>query len=123
MSDTTAELGTTTAPTAAEHDDHGGHPSDAQYVWIAIILGVLTALEFLTYFSSVLPDFINDLALPILLVLMAVKFFLVVAYFMHLKFDHKLLRQIFVFGLLLAVAVYFATLQAFRFFSGFNTPN
>jgi cytochrome c oxidase subunit IV len=42
----------------------------------------------------------------------------VAAYFMHLKWDKKLLTGIFYAGLVLAVAVYVAVLFAFEFFSG-----
>ena len=48
--------------------------------------------------------------------MMAVKFWMVTWYFMHLKFDSKLLTYIFYAGLALAVAVYCAALATFRFF-------
>jgi len=38
----------------------------------------------------------------------------VVLWFMHLKFDNKLFKQVFVFGLILALAVYLVMLTAFR---------
>jgi len=41
-------------------------------------------------------------------VLALVKFATVVGYFMHLKFDSRILRRLFVTGLILAVAVYCA---------------
>ena len=44
----------------------------------------------------------------LLLILAAVKFFTVVMYFMHLKFDHKWFRRLFVTGLVLAVFCYIA---------------
>ena len=59
---------------------------------------------------------VGPLFLPALLILMAVKFFTVVSYFMHLKFDNKLFSLLFYTGLVLAVVVYCAALATFHFF-------
>jgi cytochrome c oxidase subunit 4 len=92
-------------------DDHGEHFSDGQYDIVALILAVLTAIEVSTYFV----DF-GPLMMPVLIVLMVVKFFTVVAYFMHLKFDSKLFSALFYTGLILAVGVYCGALATFKFF-------
>jgi cytochrome c oxidase subunit 4 len=47
---------------------------------------------------------------------MVVKFFMVVSYFMHLKFDNKLFSLMFYIGLGLALFVYFTALATFKFF-------
>lgn len=94
----------------AGDEDHHDHPSDAQYVKIAIILAVLTAIEVATYWFE---DSFNWG--PILVLLMVVKGIIVAGYFMHLKFDDKLLTRIFVAGFILACAVYVIALSAFRF--------
>jgi len=94
-----------------DHDDHG--PSDRNYVMIALLLAVFTAVEILLFvFEDDLPRSINKLAL---IGLMVIKFYIVGAYFMHLKFDHPVLTGVFVFGLVLAVVVYFVMLSAFEF--------
>jgi len=49
-------------------------------------------------------------------VLMAVKFLIVVSYFMHLKFDNRIFSVLFYAGLLLAITVYVIALFTFRFF-------
>ena len=90
-----------------EHD----HPKDSLYVVIALVLAVLTALEVSTYYL----DF-GRLFLPTLLVLMSVKFWLVVQFFMHLKFDAKIFGRLFWTGLLLALGVYAAALATFQVF-------
>ncbi|WP_419837379.1 cytochrome C oxidase subunit IV family protein [Candidatus Poriferisodalis sp.] len=94
------------------HDDHGhGHGlSDFGYIKVALLLAVLTAAEVMTYFVDVGP-----VEVPGLLILMVVKFWIVVAYFMHLRFDNKLFTWLFVGGLVLAIAVYaaFATSMVF----------
>jgi cytochrome c oxidase subunit IV len=109
-----------------EHHSHG--PTDRQYFGIFWILVALTALEVSTYFwDDIFNADTRKVAVPVLLVLMAIKFFLVASYFMHLKFDTKMLRRIFYFGLLLAVAVYVIALSAMNFWTdsgntGFNNP-
>ncbi len=98
---------------AHAHDAVHEHPSDRQYVKIALILGVLTALEVFTYFESV--HNLGDAALyVILIVLMVLKFVYVVAWFMHLKFDSVLFKRIFTAGVVLALGVYLIMLTAFR---------
>ncbi len=47
-------------------------------------------------------------------VLAASKFVVVVAYYMHLKFDHRLLTQMFVVGFVLALIVLMLLLTLFR---------
>jgi cytochrome c oxidase subunit 4 len=83
-------------------DEHGAHPTEAQYVKIALILAAVTAAEvglFYTKFSKTLTN-------SILLIMAAVKFVMVAGYFMHLKFDNKILRRLFVTGFVLAVFCY-----------------
>ena len=95
------------------HDEHAEHGmSIAGYIKIAAILAGLTALEVSTYFVDFGPAF-----LPVLLTLMCVKFFIVVSYFMHLKFDSKLFSFLFYTGLFLAIAVYIVALSTFKFFT------
>jgi cytochrome c oxidase subunit 4 len=99
---------------AVEADPHefSEHMSDWQYVKVALLLGVLTAVEVLTYFV----DF-GELAIPVLLGLMVVKFAIVVAYFMHLRFDNSLFTKLFVTGIILAVAVYMVVFLTFAFWT------
>jgi cytochrome c oxidase subunit 4 len=118
-----AEAGTTEAH--VEHDDDHGHPSDATYWKVGITLFVLTALEVSTYWWStdaVHPDHPNlgidsKVTTAVLLTLMTIKFTMVALYFMHLKYDSKLLARVFLTGIILASAVYIATLSVFVFWS------
>ena len=71
------------------------HPNSRQYVWIALILGIVTAVEVGLYYTPLS-------GLPLVSILMAlavVKFAMVAAYFMHLRFDSRLLRRVFLAGL------------------------
>jgi cytochrome c oxidase subunit 4 len=89
----------------AAHPDggeHGAHPTDRQYMLIALILAVITAIEVgISYVKG-----LGDTSNPLLLILAAIKFFMVVAFFMHLKFDNRVLRRFLVTGLILAGVVY-----------------
>jgi cytochrome c oxidase subunit 4 len=86
------------------HVEEQAHPSAAKYIQIAVILGVITASEVAIYYvrelASVLPQ--------ILIALSALKFGIVAAYYMHLKFDHPLFTWFFCGGLALAGSVVLA---------------
>ncbi len=108
------------APTVADgHDAHADdhrhkEPSDRQYIWIAVILAVLTALEILS--TEIGPQ--GSLLVPMLLVLMFIKFWIVASFFMHLRFDNRLFSFLFYLGLGFAVVLYSAMLATFQFWTG-----
>ena len=87
----------------------GGHPGPAEYVMVAVALGVVEALELVVYYLDVL----GDAALPIMLLLTVIQFALVAMWFMHLKFDSRLFSGFFVGGMLLAGAVFVVVLVTF----------
>lgn len=109
-----------------EHHDHG--PTDKQYFLIFWVLVVLTALEVSTeWWTDWFGEGARKIAVPVLLILMVIKFFLVALYFMHLKFDNAILKRTFYFGMILAIVVYTIALSAMNFWedSGstrFNDP-
>jgi cytochrome c oxidase subunit 4 len=87
------------------------HPSDRTYVGIAAILAGVTAIEVaLSYIK------LGNANAPLLLLGMVIKFGVVAAFFMHLRFDSKLLRRLFISGLVLAIFCYVAALSMFRQF-------
>ena len=79
---------------------HRGHPDDAEYIKIGIILAVITAIEVALFYVSIE----RIILIPTLMILSAGKFIIVVSYFMHLKFDSKIFTTAFVTGLVLASA-------------------
>ena len=95
-----------------DEDEHG--LSDLGYVKVAIALAIITAIEVAL---SYMVDDLGALFLPLLISLMLIKFFSVVLYFMHLKFDNRLFSIMFYMGLGLAVGVYLVTLFTFKFFN------
>ena len=93
----------------AGHEEH--HPGPRQYVMIGVILFVLTVVEVAVVYIEALGAFL----LPILMVLMVIKFALVVLYFMHLKFDNKLFSTLFTAPLLIAVSIVLALIALFNY--------
>ena len=76
------------------------HPDWGTYKWVALILTAITGLEVWIYY---LPSFTaTKLFVPTLLILSAIKFTIVVMFYMHLKYDAKLFRALFVGPLLIA---------------------
>jgi len=102
----------TAVETGVAADTHA-HPSDWEYVKIALVLGLITAVEVSTYFESVLQW--GRALVPSLMVMMVVKFWLVARMFMHLKSEGKAASRLFVAGLFLATGVYIIALNAFQF--------
>ncbi|MFM7687006.1 MAG: cytochrome C oxidase subunit IV family protein [Actinomycetota bacterium] len=105
-------MSATTEHAAHAADEHHT-PSDRYFIKIAIILAVVTALETSTYWW---PKSLETVGMVALLIMMAIKFFMIVSVFMHLKFDSKVFSLMFYAGLVLAVLVYIAFLFTFQFF-------
>jgi cytochrome c oxidase subunit 4 len=70
---------------------------------VALGLAAVTALEVVLYYKTL--GAANNYAL---LFLSAIKFVAVVSFFMHLKFDNRVLRRLFIGGFVLACFVYIA---------------
>jgi cytochrome c oxidase subunit 4 len=84
---------------AAAHDAHA-HPTWKQYKWVALILTAITVAEVWIYYT---PFTQSKLFVPTLLILSAVKFAIVVLFYMHLKYDARLFRALFTGPLIIAV--------------------
>lgn len=93
------------------HADHAHeHPTWKQYKWVALWLFVITIVEVWIYYT---PFRNAPLFAPTLLVLSATKFFIVVMFYMHLKYDHKLFRALFTGPLIIAMSTLAALLFLF----------
>jgi cytochrome c oxidase subunit 4 len=99
------------AATTHEHE----HPGPAEYVKVATIRAVVTAIEVGFYYITGLPDAALSASL---LVMMVVKFAMVALWFMHLKFDSRLFRRLFITGIVLALAIYTIVLLTFGLLLG-----
>jgi cytochrome c oxidase subunit 4 len=97
-------------PHGAPHAEEHGHPGASEYVKIAIILTVITAVEVGVYYVDALRPIIG----PVLIVLSVAKFALVVMFYMHLKFDHPLFTWMFMFGMATATFTIIALIALFH---------
>ena len=75
------------------HCAHGAHPTAGTYLIVGAVLTVITVVEVWAYYIPTLVA--STFFVPLLLILSAVKFVTVVAFYMHLKYDHKLFRALF----------------------------
>ncbi|MGH7275605.1 MAG: cytochrome C oxidase subunit IV family protein [Candidatus Rokuibacteriota bacterium] len=80
---------------------HVEHASIGTYLKVAAILTVVTALEFASIYIRAL----TPILVPLLLVLSAGKFALVVLFFMHLRYDSRALTVLFCGPLVLASGI------------------
>jgi cytochrome c oxidase subunit 4 len=87
-----------------QHNQHA-HPTNRFYLIIGAVLLGLTVLEVLGYMGETSGALPTGAATAIILLLSAAKFLLVVALYMHLKFDHKLFTGVFVFPAVLGILV------------------
>ena len=84
------------------------HPSPLQYVMIAAVLVVVTAIEIaVSYTEGDIPD---ALIIVLLLGMAVVKFSLVAAWYMHLRTDLPIFRRFFVLGIVAAIVLYLVVL-------------
>lgn len=82
------------------HAEHY-HPTWKEYKWVALILTLITAVEVWVYY---IPEIVATKAfIPGLLIMSAIKFAIVVMFYMHLKYDHKLFRALFTGPLIVAI--------------------
>lgn len=88
---------------AAEHDATAHeHPSEMTYIKVAIVLSIITIIEVAIWYI----ESAAGILVPALVILSAIKFFLVVGFFMHLKFDDKKLAWTFGLALGASMAVF-----------------
>jgi len=85
------------------------HATTATYLRIAAILVMITLIEVGVFY---VPAF-HGIMVPLLLVLSALKFALVVMFYMHLKFDNRFFTFLFGGPLLLALVVVMSLLLIF----------
>jgi cytochrome c oxidase subunit 4 len=100
-----------------EHGEGGGsahamehaHPGAKTYTIVGVILAVITMAEVFFYTQESVRTFL----VPLLLVLSASKFALVIGFYMHLRFDHPLFTGVFGFGLIVGASVITALMFLF----------
>ena len=84
------------------------HPDPWQYVVVAVVLAVITAIEIaVSYTEGDLPD---ALIVVLLLAMMVMKFVLVASWFMHLRTDQPVFKRLFIVGAIAAPLLYLIVL-------------
>jgi heme/copper-type cytochrome/quinol oxidase subunit 4 len=99
---------------ATAHGNHPDHKHDSDHAhagpklyWIfAIILCVITFIEWIIFKEKEAWGISNSAMIWSLIALSIIKFVMVCGWYMHLRFDSKVLTNIFVFSGLLAFAVF-----------------
>jgi cytochrome c oxidase subunit 4 len=84
------------------------YPDEGQYYKVFGILVLITAAEVAIYYLSGA----RRAVITLMIFMMIAKFSVVALYFMHLRFDSKLFRRLFVTGIVLAVLVYLIALTS-----------
>jgi len=92
-----------------EHGAHG-HPGWKTYTLVAVVLAIITAAEVAVFYIPALQPALA----PILLVLSAGKFSLVVMFYMHLKFDSRIFSGVFLAPMSLAMVVIIGLILLFK---------
>jgi len=90
------------------HSSDANHLSVKQYLKIGLLLTVITIVELIASYIE-----LGALLVPILLILSAIKFVIVVAFFMHLRFDNRVFTIVFFAGFVLAVVIAIILLLVF----------
>ena len=102
-----------TAHAAPSHDAHAhAHPTWKQYKWVALILTGDHRRRSVDLLHPVASSR-RKLFVPSLLIMSAVKFAIVVMFYMHLKYDARLFRALFTGPLIIAVVTIISLLFLF----------
>jgi caa(3)-type oxidase subunit IV len=91
---------------AEAHAEH--HPGVIEYAQIGLVLFIITCIEVAAYYVGLS----HNTLVAMLLIMSAVKFTLVVLWFMHLRFDSRVFTVMFLIGLLTALTVFTVVLAA-----------
>lgn len=104
------EPGPVVKPSPEEGGTHHDHPSELEYVKVAVVLALITGAEVAIYYVKAL----KGILAPVLILFSLIKFSIVVLWFMHLRFDSRLFRRLFVTGIGLALFVFTIVLTTFH---------
>ena len=95
----------------AHHPEEKEHPTWSTYWKVALFLTIVTIIEVAAYYIPAWKD--ARIFAPSMLALSGTKFTVVVMFYMHLKYDHRLFRTLFVGPLLIAMTTIMALLFLF----------
>jgi cytochrome c oxidase subunit IV len=90
----------------ADHHEEHAHAGPKLYWIFAVILCLITFAEWAIFNYKAAWGVSNGLMIGFLILMSAVKFVMVCGWYMHLRFDNKILTQVFVFSAFLALGVF-----------------
>ncbi len=93
------------------HTTEKAHPGPKTYAKIAAALCAITLVEFAAFYTEAL----KGVLVPLLIVLSAIKLFLVAGFYMHLKFDHPVFKRVLLGGVGLGFGLMLWVLALFTF--------
>lgn len=91
--------------------EHHTHLNPAQYWKIAVVLAVLTGFEIAMYYIDRAIG-LGGLNALILISLAALKFVIVIGWYMHLAYEKSMLNRFFAAGFMLASGLYLVVLAS-----------
>lgn len=103
---------------------HQRHPTEkplppvSVYWVVGVILVIVTAVEVAAFYL----DVALYILVPIFIVLSLIKFALVIMFFMHLRYDHKIFSTFFMTGVLLACGIFLGLIILFDNFDVGDPP-
>ncbi len=100
------------------HPEEKPLPRVSVYLFVGFVLAVITGVEVAAFYLNV----VDWLLVTVFVVLSLLKFVLVVMFFMHLRYDHKLFSTFFTLGLILAIGVVLGLITLFDNFDIGNPP-
>ena len=100
------------------HPEEKPLPRVSVYLFVGFVLAVITGVEVAAFYLNV----VAWLLVTVFVVLSLLKFVLVVMFFMHLRYDHKLFSTFFTLGLILAIGVVLGLITLFDNFDIGNPP-
>ena len=91
--------------------EHRAHPTPGQYWKIAAFLALVTGVEVVMFYIDRQLE-LGFLNAAVLIVLSAVKFLVVIGWFMHVRFEKPIISRFFGAGFTLAIILYLVVLAA-----------
>ena len=80
-------------PPSEQAHAHQHHPTWKTYLAVGAILTIITIIEVAAYYTPAWEQ--SRIYVPSILLLSALKFVIVVLFYMHLRYDHKLFKALF----------------------------
>jgi cytochrome c oxidase subunit IV len=100
------------ADTTGSADHAHAHPTWSTYWKVALILTIITAVEVSAYYIPTWEQ--SWIYVPSMLIMSTAKFVIVVLFYMHLRYDHKLFKSLFTGPLTIAMLTLIGLLFLFN---------